>query len=62
MAGEQKQDGQQRNGVNASLYISKEADKILDELEEPTRRSRSEIVSILIEKHGPGYILDPKSL
>ena len=62
MAGEHSNKEEQRKGVNASLYISKEADRILDDLEEPTRRSRSEIVSIIIERHGPQYIQDPKSL
>lgn len=41
-----------RNGVNNSLYLSKDADKLLTKYKGSMRRSKSVIVSLLIEQFG----------
>lgn len=48
-----------RSGVDNSLYLSKEADSILDRCKARTRRSRSLVASMLIEKYGPAVEKDP---
>lgn len=40
-----------KNGVNTSLYLSRKASKILDDCKRSTRRTKSVIVSLLIEKY-----------
>lgn len=42
-----------RSGVNTSLYISKAGSALLTKLEKKTRRSKSTIVTLLIEKYAP---------
>lgn len=51
-----------RTGEDCSLYVSKAAMQILKRLVKATRRSRSMIVSLFVEKYGPEIEKDPKSL
>lgn len=62
----EKQDGRERGGgaggVNSSLYLSNRADEILDNIAAATKRSRSEVASLLFETFGPEVINDPSKL
>jgi hypothetical protein len=51
-----------RNGVSKSLYISKQANALLRACGRATRRSQSEIVSMLAEKYGQQIVRDPRLL
>ena len=51
-----------RTGVNCSLYLSKEAAALLSSMKKKARRSKSVVVSLLLEKFGPLVMEDPKSL
>lgn len=47
-----------RKGAGHSLYLSKDAEEILTKLEKHSRRSWSEITSLLIETYGPEMLVD----
>jgi hypothetical protein len=49
-------------GVNKSLYLTKEADELLTRIKEVSRRSQSEVVSLMLEMYGPEVINDPDKL
>lgn len=48
-----------RTGENCSLYITKPAMKLLKVLAKSSRRSRSMIVSLFVEKYGPELEKNP---
>lgn len=50
--------GQNRKGVGKSIYMSKRALDLLDRISIATRRSESEIVSLLVETYGPQLLAD----
>jgi len=51
-----------KTGVNASLYLSKEADDVLDRVAAAAKRSRSDVVSLMLEIYGPELLNDPGKL
>jgi len=51
-----------RTGVNQSLYISLTAASLLKTCRKSTKRSKSAVVSLLLEKYGPSIARDPKLL
>ena len=57
-----ERDESQRSGLNASLYLSKEADELLNRIAVAAKRSRSDAVSLMIEIYGPELLNDPGRL
>lgn len=51
-----------KTGVNRSVYISMKAAEILKACRKSTNRSKSSIISMLVEKYGPNIARDPRLL
>lgn len=49
-------------GVNRSIYVSIRAAEILKACKKSTKRSKSAIISMLVEKYGPNIARDPRLL
>ena len=50
--------GQDRRGLGISIYISNAAEDLLERVSMSTRRSKSEIISLLVETYGPQLLAD----
>lgn len=50
--------GANRRGLGVSIYLSDRARDLLDRVSDSTRRSKSEIVSLLVETYGPDLLVD----
>lgn len=50
--------GKNRKGAGVSLYITDRAEDLLERVALATRRSKSEVVSMLVETYGPHLLAD----
>lgn len=52
--------GKNRKGMGVSIYMSSRAEDLLERVALAMGRSRSEIVSLLIETYGPQLLTDSR--
>lgn len=50
--------GENRHGMGVSIYLTSKADDLLCRVADATRRSKSEVVSLLVETYGPELLVD----